>query len=125
MGAGLIVIERIQGQNPAQMLLAKDQDVIQAVALSQCPRQVRFPSDSDVTADIPDRPFRATCGIRRPHQATALWAILATSRKPQSNTIFVPDEPLNEIVENCTVPKSATGGERAGTIHSGSWMERS
>jgi len=32
MGAGLIIIERIQGQNPAQMLLAKDQDVIQAVA---------------------------------------------------------------------------------------------
>jgi hypothetical protein len=32
MGAGLIIIKRIQGQNPAQMLLAKDQDVIQAVA---------------------------------------------------------------------------------------------
>ena len=32
MSAGLIVIERIQGQNPTQMLLAKDQDVIQAVA---------------------------------------------------------------------------------------------
>jgi hypothetical protein len=32
MGAGLIIIERIQGQNLAQMLLAKDQDVIQAVA---------------------------------------------------------------------------------------------
>ena len=55
-------------------------------------------------------------GIAGLRQLATAFAPFGDFAQAQSNTIFVPDEPPNEIIDNCTVPSSAAGGERAGTI---------